>query len=154
MRIMVGSDERNRMTDVIVEELQHRGHEIDLVGPLAKEELTWPNVARRVSEAVAQGYADEGILCCWTGTGVCMAANKVPGVRAALCDDEQTAKGARLWNNANVLCLSLRRTSEIIATEILDAWFRTSYQPNEADDACLVALSQLEHEYLARRNGE
>lgn len=154
MRIIVGSDERNRMTDVIVEELQHRGHRVDLVGPLANEELTWPNVARRVAEAVAQGYADEGILCCWTGTGVCMAANKVPGVRAALCDDEQTAKGARLWNNANVLCLSLRRTSEIIAVEILEAWFSTSYQPNEEDDACLVALNRLEQDYLARNDGD
>lgn len=154
MRIIVGSDERNRMTDVIVEELQHRGHRVDLVGPLTNQELTWPNVARQVAEAVAQGYADEGILCCWTGTGVCMAANKVPGVRAALCDDEQTAKGARLWNNANVLCLSLRRTSENIAVEILEAWFTTSYQPNEEDDACLVALDRLEQDYLARNDGD
>jgi ribose 5-phosphate isomerase B len=147
MRIIIGSDERNRMTDVLVEEVRQRGHEIELVGSLTEEALTWPNIARRVAEAVAQGNADEGILCCWTGTGVSMAANKIPGVRAALCDDAETAKGARLWNNANVLCLSIRRISEAIALEILEAWFKTSYQPNLEDDACLAALSELEHDY-------
>lgn len=147
MRIMIGSDERNRMTDVIVEELQKRGHDLDLVGSLAEESLTWPYVARRVAEAVSRGQADEGILCCWTGTGVSMAANKVPGVRAALCDDAETARGARLWNNANVLCLSIRRTSETIACEILEAWLKTSYQPNPEDDACLMALKDLESDY-------
>ncbi|OGO16624.1 MAG: galactose isomerase [Chloroflexi bacterium RBG_16_48_8] len=148
MRIIIGSDERNRMTEGVVEELRKRGHEVDLVGPLAGEALTWPNAARRVAEAVAQGHADEGILCCWTGTGVSMAANKVPGVRAALCEDAETAKGARLWNNANVLCLSIRRTSEIIAREILEAWLNTSYKPNKEDDACLKALSDLEQDYF------
>jgi ribose 5-phosphate isomerase B len=150
MRIVIGSDERNQMTDVIVEELRNRGHDLDLVGPLAGEPLKWPHAARRVAEAVAQGQADEGILCCWTGTGVSMAANKVPGVRAALCDDAETAKGARLWNHANVLCLSIRRTSEPIAREILEAWLLTSYQPNKEDDACLQVLEELEHDYLIR----
>jgi ribose 5-phosphate isomerase B len=148
MRIIMGSDERNRMTDVIVEELRQRGHQVDLVGPLAEEELSWSHVARGVAEAVAHGHADEGILCCWTGTGVTIAANKVPGVRAALCEDAETAKGARLWNNANVLCLSIRRTSEIIAREILEAWFKTSYIPNEEDDTCLEVLSDMERVYF------
>ena len=150
MRIVIGSDERNRMTDVLVEELNRLEHEITLIGPLADEDLTWPHVARRVAEAVAQGHAEEGILCCWTGTGVSMAANKVPGVRAALCDDAETAKGARLWNNANILCLSIRRTSEIMAREILEAWLNTSYKPNQEDDACLAALSELEQDYLLK----
>jgi ribose 5-phosphate isomerase B len=153
MRIMMGSDERNRMTEVIVEELNRLGHETNLVGSLANEDLAWPHVARRVAEAVAQGHAEEGILCCWTGTGVSMAANKVPGVRAALCDDAETAKGARLWNNANILCLSIRRTSEVIATEILEAWFNTAYQSNPEDDACLAALSELEQDYLIEERG-
>ncbi len=153
MRIIIGSDERNRMTDVLVEEVRRRGHEIELVGSLTEEALTWPNIGRRVAEAVALGHADEGILCCWTGTGVSMAANKIPGVRAALCDDAETAKGARLWNNANVLCLSIRRTSEAIATEILEAWFKTSYQPNQEDDACLAALSELELDYFHPKAG-
>ena len=97
-----------------------------------------------MAQAVASGAADEGILFCWTGTGVSIAANKVPGIRAALCDDAETARGARLWNNANVLCLSLRRTSEIIAKEILDAWFDTSFIPNDTDNTCLNQLSNYE----------
>ncbi len=93
---------------------------------------------------MAGGDADEGILFCWTGTGVSMAANKVPGVRAALCVDAETARGARLWNNANVLCMSLRNTSEVIAGEILEAWFKTQYQPNPTDDACLAQIEALD----------
>jgi len=149
MKLAVGSDERTHVTDAVVAELRRRGHELDLRGPLRSdgEDETWPAVARTVAEAVAGGAADEGILFCWTGTGVSMAANKVPGVRAALCDDAETARGARLWNNANVLCLSLRRTPEVIAKEILDAWFATAYRPNETDDACLAALQRIEADY-------
>ncbi len=150
MRIIVGSDERNRMAEVVLEELRKRGHDIQLVGPLAGEGGTWPEVARKVAEAVSRTEADEGILCCWTGTGVSIAANKVPGVRAALCDDAETARGARLWNNANVLCLSLRRTSEAIAREVLDAWYTTVYKRNEEDDACLAKLNDLEEEYRSK----
>jgi ribose 5-phosphate isomerase B len=100
-----------------------------------------------VAETVVGGAADEGILFCWTGTGVSIAANKVPGIRAALCDDAETARGARLWNDANVLCLSLRRTSDIMVDEILDAWFATTYQSNPEDDACLVQVEALESKY-------
>ena len=97
-----------------------------------------------MAEAVASGAADEGILFCWTGTGVSIAANKVPGIRAALCDDAETARGARLWNDANVLCLSLRRTGEIMAKEILDMWFDTSFIPNDTDNTCLDQLRNYE----------
>jgi len=89
-------------------------------------------------------------LLCWTGTGVCLAANKVPGVRAALCDDAETARGARLWNNANVLCLSIRRAAEVVAREILDTWFETKYQPNEEDDGCLAQITAIEEKHLRR----
>ena len=155
MKLSVGSDERTHVTDAVVDELRRRGHEVDLRGLLrplrsdgeAGHAAAWPAVARQVAEAVASGAADEGILFCWTGTGVSMAANKVPGVRAALCDDAETARGARLWNNANVLCLSLRRTPEVIAKEILDAWFATTYQPNATDDACLAELERIEADY-------
>ncbi|MGA9190091.1 MAG: RpiB/LacA/LacB family sugar-phosphate isomerase, partial [Anaerolineales bacterium] len=91
--------------------------------------------------------AAEGILFCWTGTGVSLAANKVPGIRAALCADAETARGARLWNNANILCLSLRLTSLPVAKEILDSWFETTYQPNPDDDACLAAVNALDLAY-------
>ncbi len=88
---------------------------------------------------MAGGQADRGVVCCWTGTGVSIAANKVPGVRAALCVDAETARGARRWNDANVLALSLRLTSEQVATEILDAFLSTDPDPGEAD-----AIAQLD----------
>ena len=148
MRIALGSDEKTALTDFIIEKLTAAGHEVRLYGPLSGEADYWPVVARGVAEAVHAGHADEGILLCWTGTGVCLAANKVPGIRAALCADAQTARGARLWNKANVLCLSLRLTSQVVAGEILDSWFDNSYQPNPEDDACLAQVEALEAKYL------
>ncbi len=146
MKLAVGSDERTHLTDAVIANLRDRGHELTLFGPLADEDRYWPDVAQQVAEAVADGSAEEGILFCWTGTGVSIAANKVRGIRAALCDDAETARGARLWNNANVLCLSIRRTSNVVAEEILDSWFGTHYQPNEVDDACLAQIEGLEAE--------
>lgn len=153
MKLVVGSDERTFVTDAVVAELRRRGHEVEWAGAAAggvegaAATMAWPHVARHVAEAVAAGAADEGILFCWTGTGVSIAANKVPGIRAALCADAETARGARLWNNANVLCLSLRLTSEVVAREILDAWFSARYNPNETDDAALAALDAIENDY-------
>jgi ribose 5-phosphate isomerase B len=147
MKLHVGSDERTHLTDSVIEALRARGHELTLVGPLQGKQEPWPHVARQVAEAVAEGRAEEGVLFCWTGTGVSLAANKVPGVRAALCADAETARGARLWNDANVLCLSLRRTSETIAGEILDTWFDTSYQPNDEDEACLREVRAIEADH-------
>ena len=134
MKLALGSDERTHVTDFVAEELRRRGHDVELVGPPAGEELRWADVAERVARRVAAGGADQGVLFCWTGTGVSMAANKVPGVRAALCGDAETARGARRWNDANVLCLSLRATSEVIAREILDAWFEAQPDPSEAEN--------------------
>src|SRR5919199_5868005 len=113
MRIAAGSDERSELTEALVKELQERGHEVVLYGPVAgQEESDWPLVCGRVAEAVATGEADEGIVCCWTGTGASIAANKVPGVRAALVGDAETARGARVWNHANVLAaMVIRRYS-------------------------------------------
>jgi ribose 5-phosphate isomerase B len=144
MKIAIGSDERTHLTDSVIAEVEKRGHSVTLFGPLADEAMYWPAVAQQTAETVARGEADEAILFCWTGTGISLAANKVPGIRAALCHDAQTAKGARLWNKANVLCLSLRATSEIVAQEILDAWFSTAYQPNEVDNACLAQVEAIE----------
>jgi ribose 5-phosphate isomerase B len=133
VRIAVGSDERNDLTDALVEDLRSRGHELALYGPLTEgdPDTDWPQTSAHVAEAVAGGRADQGIVCCWTGTGATIAANKVPGVRAALCHDAETAKGARVWNHANVLALSLRTTSRAIAKEILDAWFSTAVSDDE-----------------------
>jgi ribose 5-phosphate isomerase B len=106
-------------------------------------------VAQEVAEAVVAGEADEAVLFCWTGTGISLAANKVPGIRAALCGDAETARGARLWNKANVLCLSLRATPEVVAKEILESWFETAYRPNEVDDICLAQVEAIENKYKA-----
>ena len=147
MKIAIGSDERTHLTDKIVADVKKRGHDVVLFGPLVDEAAYWPAVAQQVAESVARGDSDEGILFCWTGTGVTIAANKVTGIRAALCDDAETARGARLWNRANIICLSLRRTSEIMAGEILDKWFETAYQPNDTDDTCLAQVDKIEAAY-------
>jgi ribose 5-phosphate isomerase B len=133
---------------VVFDKLREQGHEIVVYGPLADQEILWPEVARRVAEDVAAARAEEGVLFCWTGTGVSLAANKVPGIRAALCDDAETARGARLWNKANVLGMSLRRTSEVVAEEILQKWFETAYRPNPEDDTCLAQVEAIEREYV------
>lgn len=144
MRIAVGSDERARLTDYVVEMLTAGGHELELVGPLAGASLSWPDVAQAVAKRVAAGQCEQGILFCWTGTGVSIAANKVPGIRAALCTDAETARGARMWNDANVLCISLRLTSEAMATEILEAWFAASLDESERENVeKLMAMERL-----------
>ncbi len=151
MKLSLGADERTLVVDFVLDELIRAGHSVTYYGPrsedsLPVEENAWPNVARRVAEDVAAGRSQEGILFCWTGTGVSMAANKVRGIRAALCADAETARGARLWNNANVLCMSLRSTAQPVAKEILQAWFSTAYQPNPFDDASLRMLDDLEND--------
>ena len=132
MKIVLGSDERTALTDAVADDLRGRGHDVVLVGPPGGEELGWADVGRRVGEHVAGGEVDSGVLFCWTGTGASIAANKVAGVRAALCTDAETARGARRWNDANVLVLSLRLTSPVVASEMLDAWFTTDPDPDEA----------------------
>lgn len=148
MKIAIGSDERTHLTDSVVAEVKKRGHEVVLFGPLSGREAYWPEVAQEVAERVASGQVDEAILFCWTGTGISLAANKVPGIRAALCADAETARGARLWNRANILCMSLRATSETIAGEILESWFATAYVPNEVDDTCLSQVAIIERKYM------
>ena len=124
MRIVVGSDDRITLTSAVMAEVGSRGMELELFDALAPGDgPAWPQVAVAVAQEVAQGRCHQGILFCYTGTGVSIAANKVPGVRAALCADAETARGARLWNDANVLCMSLRLTYIDVAREILDAWF-------------------------------
>jgi ribose 5-phosphate isomerase B len=127
MRIAFGTDERTPLTDAVCEELAARGH--DVVTRIEGE--PWPDVGRRVGETVARGDAERGVVCCWTGTGVSIAANKVAGVRAALCTDGETARGARKWNDANVLAFGLRLTSPEVAKEMLDAFLGTDVDSDE-----------------------
>ena len=124
MRIAVAADELTGVAERVASELRERGHEPLLHGALAPGERDdWAWASEAAARDVAEGRADQGIVCCWTGTGASIAANKVPGIRAALCADAATAEGARRWNDANVLALSLRTTSAAELAEILDSWF-------------------------------
>lgn len=145
MKIAVGSDEKTYLTDFVIKALKKKGIQLELYGPLADEPIEWAEVAEKVAERVSNGECHQGILFCWTGTGVSMAANKVPGIRAALCADAKTAEGARKWNDANVLAMSLRTTSPIVAREILEAWFSSS--PEEEERANIERVKEIEKKY-------
>lgn len=144
MKIAIGSDMKAHLAQVLAEELKKRGHEVDVFGALITTPAPWTKVAIEVAERVAAGEYDQAVLCCWTGTGISLAANKVKGIRAALCGDAQTAAGARKWNDANILCMSLRATSEEVAREMLDAWFANEPSTDEEDVACLRYLEEWE----------
>lgn len=128
MLVAFGTDEHTTLTEAVVAMLGQRGHEVQVVA----DGLDWPDAGRLVGEAVAAGQAERGVVCCTTGTGVAMAANKVPGVRAALCTDSFTAEGSRRWNDANVLAFGLRLTTATVAAELLDAFLATPFEPGEA----------------------
>jgi ribose 5-phosphate isomerase B len=146
MKIAIGSDARTHLTDTVIEELKKRGHTPIPFGPLAEQDpdSDWPLTSSKTAEAVANGQADEGIVFCWTGTGASIAANKVAGIRAALCHDAETTRGARTWNHANVLALSIRTTSEALAKEILDAWFATPYSDDTWNCQQIARIHELE----------
>jgi len=130
----------------VVEELERRGHEPLVHGALAEGERSdWAWASERAARDVVTGAAAQGIVCCWTGTGASIAANKVPGIRAALCGDAETARGARAWNDANVLALSLRGTSDALLEEILDGWFSTGPSDDPEDRANIDHLGELDH---------
>jgi ribose 5-phosphate isomerase B len=135
VRIAFGTDEETSLTAALVADLERAGHQVEWV---ARGEA-WPEVGRAVGEAVAAGRVARGVVCCWTGTGVSIAANKVPGVRAALCTDAATAEGARKWNDANVLAFGLRLTSPTVITEMIDVFLGAG--PDEAE---LPVISRVE----------
>lgn len=144
MRIAVSSDLDEPVARLAVHELRRRGHEVSVYGALRDGDpegagrADWAWSASAAAREVAAGHADQAVVCCWTGTGACIAANKVPGVRAALCTDAYTADGARRWNDANVLALGLRLTSSPLLTEILDSWL-SGTASTEADDLANIA---------------
>jgi ribose 5-phosphate isomerase B len=129
--------------DALVAALERRGHTVERMGSLRSGAAgPWADTAEEAARAVAAGTCDEAVVCCWTGTGASIAANKVPGVRAALCVDPQTAAGARVWNHANVLCLSNRLLSQDLAEEIVEAWLTTD--PGHKGDEGVQRLRQVE----------
>lgn len=140
MKIVVGADDEGVVADTVVAELEARGHEVTVL-----EREQWPDVSRKVAEAVADGDADQGVLFCWTGTGTSMAANKVAGVRAALVWDPWIAEGARRWNDANVLVMSLKRTEPETARRILDAWLAVD-EPDAEQKANIARLAELDEQ--------
>ncbi|MBB4907297.1 RpiB/LacA/LacB family sugar-phosphate isomerase [Actinophytocola algeriensis] len=144
MRIAVAADELVGVAEAVVEELRSRGHEPLPHGALNPgERADWAWSSEAAARAVADGHADQAIVCCWTGTGASIAANKVPGVRAALCADAETARGARKWNDANVLALSLRLTSAPLLTEILDGWFAGEPSEDAGDRANITHVDEI-----------
>ncbi|MEU5538886.1 RpiB/LacA/LacB family sugar-phosphate isomerase [Streptomyces sp. NPDC020362] len=141
MKVSVSSDMDEPVAGLLVEELRRRGHEVRVHGALRPgADPQWAVCSEAAARDVAEGAADQAVVCCWTGTGASIAANKVPGVRAALCTDAATADGARRWNDANVLALSLRLTSAPVLTEILDAWFaaEASTDPDDVQNVARV----------------
>ena len=145
MRIAVAADELTGVAQALPEELRRRGHEPLLHGAYADAERSdWAWASERAARDVAEGRAEQAVVACWTGTGASIAANKVPGIRAALCVDAQTAEGARKWNDANVLALSLRLTSHAELEEILDAWLHGSSSSDRSDVENVAHLSEIE----------
>jgi ribose 5-phosphate isomerase B len=144
MRIAVAADERTGVAEDVVAQLRDRGHEPLVHGALAEgERADWAWASEAAARDVAEGRAEQAVVCCWTGTGASIAANKVRGVRAALCADAATAAGARRWNDANVLALSLRTTSPALLDEILDAWFDAQPSTDEDDLANISHLEEM-----------
>ncbi|MEV5437707.1 RpiB/LacA/LacB family sugar-phosphate isomerase [Streptomyces sp. NPDC052682] len=147
MRISVSSDMDEPVARLLVAELRERGHEVLPHGALRPgDDPQWAVCSQAAAREVADGTADQAVVCCWTGTGASIAANKVPGVRAALCTDAYTADGARRWNDANVLALSLRLTSEPLLKEILDAWFAGEPSADAEDRANVDRVGRLDRE--------
>ena len=144
MKIAVSTDERTPLVDTVLDELEERGHDVIYFGPEGDDSVDWPVVTGQAIDLVTSGKADEGVVMCWTGTGASMAANKTKGIRAALCRDAETAKGARTWNHANVLALSLRATSDAMAKEILNAWFDTPYSDDKWNLKQIERIRKLE----------
>ena len=145
MRIAVAADERTGIAMTIAASLRQRGHEVALHGALAEHQREdWAWASEAAAREVVDGRAEQAVVCCWTGTGASIAANKLPGVRAALCSDAATAAGARRWNDANVLALSLRLTSHAELEEILDAWFEGSASSDDGDVENVSHLEEIE----------
>ncbi len=140
----MASDERTGVAEALLDELRRRGHEPVPHGALAEGECDdWAWASEAAARQGDDGNAEQAVVCCWTGTGASIAANKVDGVRAALCGDAETARGARRWNDANVLALSLRATSTALLEEILDAWFDGGPSEDEADIANVRHLDEI-----------
>jgi ribose 5-phosphate isomerase B len=146
MKIALCSDELYPIHDLCIQELERLGHKVISFGaPKTRVEENWVLVAREAALAIKNKSCDEGIFFCYTGTGISMAANKIPGIRAALCSDAKTARDARIWNDANVLALSNRLISFDILKEILISWF--SNPDKSAGEISIKELQKIDDEF-------
>lgn len=144
-KVAVSSDEYRHLVEVLLNLLRRRGIEPVYFGPGKGEEVKdWPLVTKDAIDHVLKGDASEAIVMCWTGTGCSIVANKMPGIRAALCVDAETAKGARIWNHANVLAISHRVTSAARLEEILNAWFNTPKSTDEWNITQIDRVNELD----------
>lgn len=145
MRIAVGSDMRQPVTDAVVDWLREQGYEVKLIGPLIDgDDTEWAEASAATARAVTGGTAEAAVLFCWSGTGACIAANKVPGARAALCGDAETARLARKYNHANVLVMSMRATSPAVAIEATQAFLATPWGEDDFDIRNVRAVDALD----------
>lgn len=148
MKINVSSDTYTELVGFVLKDLEKRGYTVNYFGPKAGEvDADWSEVTLQAVLPVSEQQVDEAIVMCWTGTGASISANKVPGIRAALCLDAETAKGARIWNHANTLALSLRKTSIPVAEEILEAWFDTPFSTDEWNLKQMERIQQMESRF-------
>jgi ribose 5-phosphate isomerase B len=139
MRIAYACDDENDTTRAVIDFLNATGHEV--VRPTTSDR--WPDLGEAVGRAVVDGAADFGVVMCWTGTGTAIAANKVPGVRAALAWDPWIARGARLWNDANVLALSLKRLAPDVAVEVVQSFLAVP-SPDEDEAGNIALIGEIE----------
>src|SRR3972149_158948 len=135
MKIVVASDEKTPLTDFVVDYLKAKGHELFLYGDLLNKNGRWADIGKEAAQKVAGGEADQGLLFCWSGTGITMAANRIKGARAALCWSPEIAKLARKWDDANILVMALVDTSNETAEKILDTWFTTGFDEEGLNEA-------------------
>ncbi len=135
MKIVVSSDEKTALNEFVVDYLKSLGHDVILTGDLISPNGKWADISLNSARMVVEGKVDQAVIFCWSGTGACMAANKVKGARAALCISPEIASMARKWNDANILVMGNSNTSNEVAKAIIDAWFATPFDEEGLDQA-------------------
>jgi ribose 5-phosphate isomerase B len=153
MRIAIGSDHRGvAARRRLIGFLERLGHEVIDCGSMGEDSVDYPDVAAEVATRVSQGTVDRGVLLCCTGVGMAIAANKVPGVRAATCHDEVTAEMSRRHNDLNVLCLSAEMIGTELQEKMVETWLHTAFEGgrHERRVAKITALEVAACDQLAR----
>ncbi len=135
MKLVVASDEKTPLNEYVINYLKSLGHELLVKGDLDKPNGKWADISIESAKLVTSGEVDQAVIFCWSGTGACMAANKVKGARAALCVSTEIAAIARKWNDANILVMGNSNTSNENAKGIIDTWFVTPFDEEGLNQA-------------------